>query len=831
MTLFKRLLLALLVAVVLTALVGWLWLRGKAPDLNGTVQLPGQRDSVEVLYDGYGVPHIYAQSEADLFYAFGYVHARDRLFQMEILRRLADGRLAEVFGLAALPSDRLFRTLGLRHHANQTLDSVYRKTPDAPFVRAAEAYVRGVNAFIETGEAPLEFTLAGIPKTPFALEDLEIIQGFLAFGFAEAFRSDAYFTTILEKLGPEYLADFNAEWPADEPKIPATSLPPAGEGPGKGVLTAAQTLARVANHLTRLQKTLPAPPFVGSNGWVISGKKTKSGKPILSNDTHIPFAQPAVWYEAHLVCPGFNFYGNFLAGTPFGALGHNESGGWGLTMFENDDVDFYREKPNSQNPNQVWFRDRWEELKTRTETIRVKDSADVALNVRESRHGILIQDVETSLQQTGLTAQPVALWWTFLKFPNRAGEAFYELAHAKTAAQAGAAVAKLHAPGLNVMWADAGGNIAWWAAAKLPVRPAHVRPYLILDGSTGADDPTGWRPFSQNPQSLNPERGVLYSANNQPDDRGTGEASRGEASPGEASRGLVPGYYMAGDRARRIEQLLFTGQTDWTPEAVRAVVNDVTNPQFPALLKELLPLVKPGIHPKNSNQIRVYDALLDWGGEHELASTEPTIFYRLLYHVGELALRDELGDLLHPFFDHACFKRNMARWLRRDASPWWDNRATPARETRTQILTEAFRRAVADLEKQLGSDPADWRWERVHTLTHQHPLALAGPVLARYFNVGPLPVPGGRETLNNFDFFIDSTGLYPVVYGPALRRVVDFADAARGTSVLPTGQSGHRASPHYADQAELFVKGEARPELMNRADIERAATGRLVLKP
>lgn len=818
MLLLKRLLLALLALLVLAVLAGWLWLRGRVPDLNGTVQLPGQRDSVEVLYDSYGIPHIYARSEADLFYAFGYVHARDRLFQMELLRRLADGRLAEVFGPSALPSDRLFRTLSLRHHANHTLDSVYRKNPDAPFVRAAEAYVRGVNAFIEGGETPLEFTLADIPKTPFTLADCEIIQGFLAFGFAEAFRSDAYFTTILENLGPDYLADFNADWPDDEPKIPVqTSLPQPGEGPGKGVLTAAQTLARLANHVTRLQKTLPAPPFVGSNGWVISGKKTASGKPILSNDTHIPFSQPAVWYEAHLVCPAFNFYGNFLAGTPFGALGHNESGGWGLTMFENDDVDFFREKPNPQNPNQVWFHDHWEDLKIRTEIIRVKDSADVVLPVRESRHGILIQDVEPSLQQTGLTAPPVALWWTFLKFPNRAAEAFYELAHANTAAQAGAAVAKLHAPGLNVMWADASGNIAWWAAAKLPIRPAHVRPYLLLDGSTGADDPTGWLPFSQNPQSLNPERGVLFSANNQPDDAGTG---------------LVPGYYMAGDRARRIEQLLFAEKKDWTPDAVRTVVNDVTNPQFPLLLKDLLPLVKPAVlNSDNRNVVKAFLALERWKGEHELASTEPTVFYRFLYHVGELALRDELGEWMHPFFDHACFKRNMARWLRRDASPWWDNRATPARETRVQILTEAFRRAVADLENQLGPDPADWRWERVHTLTHQHPLAMVGPVLARYFNVGPLPVPGGRETLNNLDFFIDSTGLYPVVYGPALRRVVDFADMAHGTSVLPTGQSGHRASPHYADQADLFAQGKARPELINRAEIERVATGRLVLKP
>ncbi|MCY7351943.1 MAG: penicillin acylase family protein [Cytophagaceae bacterium] len=814
MKLVKRLVLVLLVFLAVTTLVGWLWLRGKTPDLNATVQLPGQQDSVEVLYDTYGVPHIYAQNEADLFYAFGYVHAQDRLFQMEIVRRLADGRLAEIFGTPALESDRFFRTLSFRHYARRTIDSVYRTQPNAPFVRAAEAYIRGVNAFVERGETPLEFTLVGIEKTPFTLEDIEIIQGYMGFSFAEAFRSEAVFTTILEKLGPAYLADMNGDWPADEPKIPVQA--PVSLSEKRAGMRAAAALLPVAELLTKLQNGLPYPPFHGSNGWVISGRKTRSGKPILSNDTHIGFAQPSVWYEAHLVCPGFNFYGNFLAGTPFGALGHNQSGGWGLTMFENDDVDFYREKPNPANPNQVWFKDHWETLRTREEIIPVKDSAEVRLTVRESRHGILIQDVDGALK-AGFSQQPIALWWTYYKFPSRSIEAFYELAHAKNATQAGAAVAKIHAPGLNFMWGDTSGTIAWWAAAKLPRRPAGVRPYLILDGSTGASDPTGWLPFSENPQILNPERGVLYSANNQPADMGGG---------------LVPGYYVPGDRARRIEQLLFTDKKDWTPQEVRRVINDVTNPMYPALLKDILPVLKPGLDASNPNQSKSFDGLMNWDGSHELTDVEPTIFYRFIYHLYQLSIRDELGGTLSDtFLNVPSFKRNMARWLRNDASPWWDNVATPQKETRARILAQAFRRAVADLEKQLGPDIAGWQWQNVHTLTHKHPLSVAGPLMANYFNVGPLPVPGGRETLNNLDFSVDSTGYYSVQYGPALRRIVDFADPAHGTSVLPTGQSGNRASPHYADQAELFAKGEARPELMNRADIERVATGRMMLKP
>ncbi|MBO9640248.1 MAG: penicillin acylase family protein [Siphonobacter aquaeclarae] len=790
----KRILFTLLILVVVAVAAGWLFLfRNKTPNLSNELSLPGLKAPVEAYYDDYGIPHIYAENEEDLFYAFGYVHAQDRLFQMEMLRRLADGRLSEVFGAKALPTDRFFRTLSFRHYARQTINSVYRKQPQAPFVKAMEAYVKGINAYISTGETPLDFELAKIPKTPFTVEDVEIIQGYMGYGFAEAFRSEAVFTTIAEKWGPAYLKDMAGDWPVDEPMIPTQHTP------DPAVVGAAGVLAQVAGRFQALD--LPYPPYHGSNGWVISGKKTRSGKPILSNDTHIGFAQPSVWYEAHLNAPGFNFYGSFLAGTPFGALGHSDKGGWGLTMFENDDVDFYREKANPQNPGQVWFKDHWENLSVRKETIHIKDSSDVALDVRESRHGILIHDVFDGLKD--YRQQPIALWWTYYKFPSRLAEAFYGLAHSSDATEAAAQAAKIHAPGLNIMWGDTKGNIAWWAVARLPKRPAGVRPYVMLDGSTGNDDPVGWYDFSQNPQILNPPRGVLYSANNQPADMGNG---------------LVPGYYVPGDRARRIEQLIFTDKKDWTPQEVRKVINDVTNPEYPLILKDILPLVdRPSADA---------DLLARWSGAHELASTEPTLFYKWIWHIYRLAIQDELGET--NFLNTTSFKRNMASFLRNDASPWWDNVHTPAKETRKQILNEAFKAAVADLEAQLGTDRKAWNWEKVHTLEHKHPISVASDLLGRLFNVGPYPVPGGRETINNLDFHIDSTGLYKVTYGPALRRIVDFADPLNGTGCLPTGQSGVVSSEHYKDQAELFVSGEARPELMNKEAIVKVAGDRKI---
>lgn len=803
MKLFKKILFGLLILIVLTGIGAWLWLNSFKPDLNTELNLKGLKSPVEVLYDDYGIPHIYAQNEEDLFYAFGYVHAQDRLFQMELLRRLADGRLAELFSEKAVPSDKFFRTMGFRRHAKWTIDSLVNKNPDAPFVKVSQAYIKGINAYILQGKLPLEFSIMGIPATPFTIEDSYIISGYMGFTFAEAFRSESIATYIHNKYGDTYFKDVWSQWPKGEPTIPVQAK--------DSVAKVAQSLASMANQLAVIEKSAPFPPFHGSNGWVFSGAKTKSGKPILSNDTHIAFSQPSVWYEAHLECPDFKFYGNFLAGTPLAALGHSQYGGWGLTMFENDDVDFFREKANPQNPDQVWYKDHWENLKVYEETIKVKDAADVKLPVKSSRHGILMND---SFDKMADQKDPIAMWWVFNQFPSHLLEIFYDMAHARNASEAAKAVSTLTSPGLNFMWADTEGNIAWWAAAKLPKRPAHVNPMLILEGSTGNDDPLGWYDFSQNPQILNPAKGVLYTANNQPSDMGVG---------------LVPGYYVPGDRAKRIEQLIMTDKKDWTQEEVRKVINDVTSPNYKGLLKDIIPIIfAEELSPLAKKSI---EKLIPWDGSHDLEDVEPTIFYRFLYYIFVNTLKDELGnEVFKSFENNVNFKRNMIALIKKEDSPWWDDITTKERETRRQVLTRSLNDAAAALEKQLGNDITLWQWQKVHSVTHKHPLD-AVPALRNFFNVGPLAVPGGRETINNMDFPIDSTGIYEVSYGPALRRIVDFFNPEHGRSVLPTGQSGNVMSKHYDDQARMFAEGGSRAELMNRAEIEKVQTAKTVFKP
>jgi penicillin G amidase len=796
---------------------GYFWLRGKRPAQSGELTLPGLAQPAEVLYDSAGVPHIYAQTEPDAYLVLGYVHAQHRLFQMEAARRLASGRLAEVFGAAALPTDRFFRTLGFAEYARRTVDTAYRAQPQAPHVRAAQAYVAGVNAFIAEGNPPVEFTLAGIPLQPYTLEDMEMISCYMAFSFAQAFKTDPLLTWIQDTYGPDYLVDIAQQWPVGEPMTPTDSLPglaaPERSPRATAPATTSAALLNLGQQIARWEPAWPVKPYHGSNGWVVAGTRTRSGKPILANDTHIGFGQPSVFFEAHLHCPGFNFYGSFIGGIAMAVLGHHDHGGWGMTMFENDDVDFYQEKINPQNPNQVWFKNGWEDLTLRQEVIKVKDSADVPLTVRRSRHGPLLGQVTRELGLPALSdTTEVALWWTLYAQTSRSTEAFYQLAHARNAQQAAQAASLIHAPGLNIMWADTAGSIAWWATGWLPIRPAQVNPGLLLNGSTGTDEPLGWRPFAHNPQSLNPASGVIITANNQPGNRGPG---------------LEPGYYVPGDRAKRLHQLLATPRRDWDLAAMSQIQNDDLNPNAAALAAQLLPLLPP---TANAPEQAARAALQNWDGRHPLGAVAPTIYYRWLYHAQALALTDELGaEKLALALNSHALKRNLAGLMNNPASPWWDDRRTPARETREQILAQAFAQAVAELTRHLGPQVGEWRWARVHTLTHKHPLAVV-PVIGPQFNVGPLPLPGGRETVNNLDFALDSTSQAQVTYGPALRRVVDFG-TGQAVSINPTGQSGVPGSAHYQDQAHRFAQGQTRPEWRQRAAVEKATVSRLKLVP
>lgn len=784
----RRALVALLGLLALGATGGGLYLGEQRPQRSGELALPGLTAPVAVRFDEQGVPHLRADNEADLYRALGYLHAQERLFQMELLRRLARGELAEVLGAPLVDTDRLFRSLRLRERAAAMVAAEDRA---APAWQALQAYLEGINHYQASRALPLEFDLLGIRPRPFTAEDSFSVIGYMAYSFAAALRTEPLLTHVRDRLGADYLRIFGLEG-AGGP-VPALAAADwrglhalarlAGDAPGRGGLS----------------------QFEGSNAWAVSGARTASGKPLLAGDPHIRFSVPQVWYSAHLSAPGFELYGQHHALIPFALLGHNRDFGWSLTMFQNDDLDLIAERVNPENPGQVWHGGQWVALQTRTERIRVKDGADVALTLRRSPHGPIVNEALGEL--AGPT--PIALRWVFHEAANPILGAFHRLNRADSLARARAAAAGIAAPGLNLVWASADGDIAWWAAGRLLERPAGAHPAFILDGGSEEAAPPRPLPFAANPREENPARGYVLSAN---------QAPEGSA---------VPGYYNPAERYLRLRERLEAPGVRWDLDGSRALQLDGGSDLPRRLLAPLLGELRAALA---GEELALLEELAAWDGEHRLDSRPAVLFNQLLYQLAGEAMADELGE---AFFAALLGTRLVTPALVElaadPASPWWDDRATAARETRGEIAVRAWRAGLAHLRGALGEDPAAWLWGRAHTLTFEHPLGRAAP-LDRLLNVGRFAAPGSLEVPNNLAHKLGPAP-WPVEYGPSIRRLVDFAAPQQALSSSPLGQSGVPFDAHYADQAEAYLAGDYHPMHLGDGELAAQAPGVLWLRP
>lgn len=791
--------LALLI-VVLAAGVGW-YVYSKQPTRQGMVELQHLQGSVTVRYDERGVPHIRAENEPDLYRALGYVHAQDRLFQMEILRRLARGELAEVLGPKLLDTDKLMRSLRIRERAETYLANLDKQSQT--FI-AMQAYLDGINQYQDSHAKPAEFDALGISRRPFTAQDTISIAGYMAYSFAAAFRTEPLLTYVRDELGAEYLKVFDLDWQ------PSGVL---AKNPGGALPHPTSVDWQDLNALARLSEQVLAdnglPQFEGSNAWVVAGSRTKSGKPLLAGDPHIRFSAPSVWYEAQLSAPGFDLYGHYQALMPFASLGLNSHFGWSITMFQNDDLDLIAEKVNPDNANQVWYRGNWVDMVTTEQQIAVKGQAPVTLVLRQSPHGPIVNDALG--KNAGKT--PIAMWWGFLESENPILEGFYQLNRADTLAKARSAAAKVQAPGLNIVWANTKGDIGWWAAAQLPKRPAGVRPWFILDGGSAEVDKDGFYPFSANPQEENPARGYIVSANFQP------------VSPVGIE---IPGYYNLADRGQQLNRELSDKNIKWDLEASKQLQLGTTTAYGPRLLAPLLPVLREVT--SDAAELKMIEQLAQWKGDYPLDSTSATLFNQLLFNLADATMHDELGN---DFFETLLSTRVIDAALPRLAadanSPWWDNRNTLGKETRADTVRLAWQASLAHLRTTLGGDAAQWQWGKAHTLTHGHPLSQQKP-LDRVFNVGPFAAPGSHEVPNNLSSKIGPAP-WPVTYGPSTRRLIDFADPAHSLTVNPVGQSGVPLDKHYEDQAEAYIEGMYFQAYLNDEEVMANTRSTLKLLP
>ena len=781
----------LFLIVLVLALVGYAFYT--KPKYDGELALKNIEKTTTVYFDDFGVPHIYANSQKDAMVALGYVHAQDRLWQMELMRRIAPGRLSEIFGSVALQNDMFFAGLGIEEASEIAIAKLDKNGKD---YQLAMAYLDGINQYLEEGKTPIEFHLVGVKKEKFTLKDVYNIFGYMSFSFAMAQKTDPLLTDIRDQLGPEYLKDFGLDGSLGTTRI-------------KNSKEKIKEYSAIAKSVTALLDQSPIPPFIGSNSWVIAPPKTENGKVIFANDPHIGFSQPATWYEAHIVTPDFELYGYYLAGTPYPLLGHNRKYAYGLTMFENDDLDLYKEENKADDANSYLSPKGYVNYQIRNKTIQVKDSSAVNLKVKISRHGPIVNDLIKGLN----TKQPVALSWIYTQQPIQILDAVYRLSHAQNISDFQKGVALIAAPGLNVMYGDAKGNVAWWATGKLYKHQLGVNPNFILNGASGKEDIAEYLDFSKNPSAINPSWNYVYSANNQP-----------EAVDGF----LYPGYYLPEDRAKRITTLLEAKQK-WNKQAVSQMIVDNTSSTVTETLKVMLASI--ATESLSENQKQAFTILKDWKGDNNLNQVAPTIYNKWLYLYLKNTFEDELGnDKFEQFLGTHIGKQVATKLIANPNSIWWDDTTTKGtKETQAFIFKKSYKEAIAALEKQLGATVASWTWNKVHTVEHQHPLGKVS-ALKPIFNVGPFEIAGTNEVINNLMFGLNASGNYKVTGGPSTRRVIDFSDVENSWSIIPTGQSGNPLSAHYADQTQMYNEGKFRKMKMNKAEIVTTST-KLIFNP
>ena len=798
----KKTFIFLALVIFTLTIFSYFYLQNKKPVREGEIALDSLRDRVTISYDIHGIPHIYASNDSDLYYAFGYVHAQDRLFQMELSRRLSQGKLAEIFGEELIGVDKLFRTLGLEYFANKWIKEIEDRAPKT-MLSNMQHYLDGVNAFVDKGTTPIEFDLIGIEKHHYTLEDIATISGFMAFSFAEGLKDDSLVQHLSQKLGEDYLKDLGISYTPNFEKIPVDPI------------VSKEISVQVSQVIESLQF---GGLFHGSNSWVLSADRSESGKAMLVNDPHIAFSQPSVWYEAQLTSDNTEIYGHFLGLVPLPMLGMTKEHAWGLTMFENDDMDLYAEKINPENNNQYWAIDHWKDFEVRKELIKVRDGEDINLEVKITRHGPVVNNIFESLEggkyAVEKATQPVSLWWAFLNTDNQMMEAFYELPSATSIEKAKNAASKIHAPGLNVMFANEKGDIGWWASAKLPIRPEHVNSKFVLDGASGKDDILGFYDFNYNPQQVNPESGVLYSANNQPDDMGNG---------------LVPGYYSPTDRPSRIVELL-SKKKKFNAEDMKKMLMDNTTPTAKLFQQISIPVISNKLKQLNKIEKQAFEYYSDWQANHSPNEIGATLSNRFRMALMRLAMEDEIGEELYINMQFRFFMaRSIWRILENETSPWWDNIKTEEVEKRDELVFSAWKETVKFLRERFGDDISQWTWKNDIKMIHEHPLGKVA-YLEEYFNVGPLPSESGLEAINNLMFIQEGDDL-KVMMGPSTRRVIDFGNIENSWGINPTGQSGVVTDSHYSDQAEDYSKGMFRKHYITKESVKNNLKSELTLVP
>jgi penicillin amidase len=757
----------LIAAVTLTAVVvaaglagGYFYMRTGLPRIQGEMRLAGIAAPVTIKRDAVGIPYIAAGSEADGWFALGYAHAQDRLWQMDFQRRIGAGRLAEVMGPNALAYDRYMRTLGLYRVAERNLAALAAET------RAAlEAYAAGVNAYLRHRRGPLppEFLLLRYAPEPWRPVDSLVWGRVLALQLSDNMRHELLRARLSRTLSPQQLADL---YPATVRREQPTTV--------------------AGLDLDRLWAALPAELMGGagaSNEWVVDGQRSATGKPILANDPHLRFVLPNIWYLARLTTPQTSLAGATVPGIPFFVLGHNDRVAWGMTSTHGDTQDLFVERVDPADPGRYQTPDGPRAFAVREETVQVRGQAAVTFTVRETGHGPVVSDILTGSAGVAQRSDVLALSFAGLAPDDRTAEALHRLNRATDWPSFLEALRRFHSPMQNFAYADVDGNIGFAVAGRVPVRRSGDG-RMPAPGWAGTHDWTGWLAFDALPRLYNPPGGIIVNANNKP-------------GP-DALTAALGSDWDSTYRARRIQDLLAI-EARPTVEAAAAMQSDSLS--LPA--RDLLGILTQ-VEPHDERGRRAIALLKTWDGRMDRRRPEPLVFVAWLRELNRLLYADELGALFADYWD---LRPDVVELMLTRRRQWCDDVTTPGIETCEGRIALALERALDWIGARFGANPAAWRWGEAHPARLPHPVLGKIWPISRWGNL-MIPADGDNFTLSRAGSAIGDEGdPFASIHGATYRAVYDLADLDNSRFMQASGQSGHILSPHYGDLLRRWRDG------------------------
>lgn len=792
MRLLKRILLwvalVLVIVLALGAGGGYLWLRRSLPQTSGEIRVSGISGPVTIVRDSDGVAHITGATETDVAFGLGFVHAQERLWQMEVQRRIGHGRLSEIFGATTLNTDRFLRTLGVTRAAH----SAYERL-DADTVAMLEAYAAGVNAFLATNPVlPPEFLILGVQPEPWQPIDSLVWAKMMAWDLGGNWNDEMMRSLLIARIGAEDADFLMPAYTADGPLIlpeGALSQPATSAARPNGTIQSTTAHAMLELWETAHLTTGLGNRLAGSNNWVIGGARTASGKPLLVNDPHLGNRIPSIWYLAHIQGGTINSIGATFPGLPAVVIGHNERIAWGVTNTGPDVQDLYIERIDAQN--YVEYNGRREPVILISETINVKDAEPVTLTVRITRHGPIISDV------TSGTGETLAFRWTALDEEDATIRAFLNINQARNWEEFTAALRDYKAPMQNFVYADVEGNIGYYAPGALPIR-RNGDGTLPVPGWTDEYEWVGYVPFEDLPHSYNPPQGYIATANNR--------------VVGDEYPYLLGTSWAAPYRAQRIVEMIEQGNR-LTVADMRTMLGDVVSVQARELLPALL-----DVQPAGARETAALELLRGWDGAMRGDSAAAAVYQAYYYAAIETIFADELRDLFAGQYQgERDFPAMALRTVLLDErSEWCDDVTTPTvTEDCATILAKALTRgleAMADAQEE--SNPARWRWDRVHQAVFPHTPFSQIEALRGVFE-RRIPNGGDNFTVNVAP--VRLTEPYLQYNAPSYRQIIDLGDLNASRFIHTTGQSGNVLSSRYSDYLERWQRVEDAPMRLSGA--------------